>query len=101
LKRLPVVYLPSAGKDLTDIFDYIKIDRPSAARRLMERLDRAASRLGLFPLSGIVPRDERLKTRKYRFIAVGDYLLFYVVEKNAVEIRRVVQGKRRYRHLLP
>jgi plasmid stabilization system protein ParE len=52
------------------------------------------------PHSGKTPDDARLKAMGYRIIVIGNYLVFYVVTGNKVEIRRVLHGKRNYSFLL-
>lgn len=93
-------YLPAAEQDLLDILDYIARDNPAAARAFVNRVERAIGRLARFPRSGRRPRDARLRRRGYRLIVVGDYLVFYVVIRRTVQIRRVIHGARRYDFLL-
>lgn len=54
------------------------------------------ARLEQFPESGAVPRDRVLKSSGDRFLVYGDYLLFYLYEKekNAVYVMAVFNGKR-------
>lgn len=100
-RRYRVEYLRLAERDIVDIVDYIARDRPQAARAFVDRLDRAAARLALFPRSGRRPNDKRLQRSGYRLLVVDDYLLFHVVAGSAVQIRRVIHGARRYEFLLP
>ncbi len=93
-------YLPAAVQDLLDILDYIARDNPDAARALVDRVERAIGRLARFPRSGRAPRDARLRLRGYRLLVVGDYLIFYVVIRRTVQIRRVIHGARQYDFLL-
>ncbi|QGP92813.1 ParE toxin of type II toxin-antitoxin system, parDE [Neomoorella glycerini] len=95
-----IVYLAQAQEDLLDIFDYIRRERPQAAERILQLFDKKISHLADFPLMGCRPRDERLKKLGYRVLIVDNYLVFYVVKENMVEIRRVIHGRRRYAFLL-
>lgn len=67
-------YLPAAEQDLLDILDYIARDDPRAARGFVNRVERAVGRL--------------------------NYLVFYVVVRRSVQIRRLIHGARRYEFLL-
>ncbi len=100
MRKVPVVYLRRAQMDLIEAFKYIERDSPSSAESWIARIDRALGRLSSFPKSGAVPKDERLAALGYRMIVVGEYLAFYVLRRNRVEVRRVLQGKRRYSFLL-
>ncbi|MBI2265021.1 MAG: type II toxin-antitoxin system RelE/ParE family toxin [Armatimonadetes bacterium] len=95
-----VVYLPIAEKDLMEIIEYVRMDKPGAALDLLEHIDKAISRLEDFPESGKTPRDIRLQRLNYRLLIVENYLVFYVVKGKEVEIRRILHGQRRYDFLL-
>ena len=95
-----IQYLSVANRDLIEIMDYIKADNPVAASELLNKIDESVSRLASMPLSGKIPDDSRLKSMGYRILVIGNYLVFYVVTGNKVEIRRVLHGKRNYSFLL-
>ena len=92
--RYSVEYLPAAEQDIVDILDYIARDDPPAGRTFVDRIDQTIGRLGFFPNTGQRPQDDR--RREYRVLVVGDYLVFYVIVRRRVEIRRVIHGARRY-----
>lgn len=93
-----VRYLPAARRDLLEILDYIQKDNPAAATRFIDLVDERVSRLGRFPEMGREIKDERLRRLGYRMLVVENYLAF-VVRDDAVEIRRVIHGARRYEFL--
>ncbi len=95
-----IEYLPGAQKDIINIVDYIKLDNPSAALNFLDKLDESISKLADFPLLGIGPKDSRLQLLNYRMLIVDNYLVFYVLKDDTVEIRRVIHGKRKYDFLL-
>ncbi len=99
-KKLPIKYLPSAAQDITDIIEYVSVDNPPAALNLLNLFDEKISILAYFPLSGPVPNDRRLQLLNYRMLVVDSYLVFYVVQHDFIEIRRVLHGKRKYDFLL-
>jgi len=99
-KKYKIEYLPIAKEDLIDILDYIKKDNPTAAANFIEKIDKAISKLELFPLIGTKPKDERLQMLGYRMLVIENYLAFYVIKENIVEIRRIIHGSRRYSFLL-
>ncbi len=93
-------YLATAESDLEEIFDYIMQDNLTAAASMLEKFDDAISRLAHNPHLGAAPRDDRLRRLGYRMLIIGDYLVFYVVKSEMVQIRRVIHGARDYRFLL-
>jgi addiction module RelE/StbE family toxin len=99
-KKYRIEYLPIAQKDLTEIIEYIQNDNPGAALNLLDQIDETVSKLEDLPLMGQVPKDRRLEYLGYRMLIIGNYLIFYVVKDNYVEIRRILHGKRKYSFLL-
>jgi toxin ParE1/3/4 len=93
-------YLSTAQRDLLDIFEYIKKDRPQAASGLLDKFDKSIAQLAANPKLGIIPKDDRLKRLGYRVLVVDKYLVFYVLKSKKVQIRRVIHGARKYHFLL-
>ncbi|PIP83918.1 MAG: type II toxin-antitoxin system mRNA interferase toxin, RelE/StbE family [Elusimicrobia bacterium CG_4_9_14_3_um_filter_62_55] len=101
MKPFPVVYLKRAQNDLEEILAYIERDRPEAAARWIETLDKRLGRLARYPNSGCIPKDDRLAGQGFRLLVFGDYLAFYRIRSRRVEIVRVLHGSRRWSFLLP
>ena len=99
-KKYKIRYLPIAQQDLINIFDYIKEDNPSAAKKFIDKIDKSISKLGTFPKLGVVPKDDRLEMLGYRMLVIANYLVFYIIKVNIVEIRRIIHGSRRFSFLL-
>lgn len=100
MKNFPVTYLKSAQKDLLEIFEYIAADKPDAAGSHLEKLDRTISLLQKNPELGIIPKENGLRKKGYRILIFEAYLIFYVVKKNKIQVRRVLHGTRQYQFLL-
>jgi len=71
-----------------------------AALKLADEIERSILQLEDFPLIGAIPKNRRLARQGYRMLMVESCLVFYVLTDDAVEIRRVLSGKREYRFLL-
>ena len=99
-KKLKIKYLPIAQQDLFDIFDYIREDNPAAAKQFIDKIDKSISKLESFPQLGVVPKDDRLEMLGYRMLVIDNYLVFYVIKENMIEIRRIIHGSRKYSFLL-
>ncbi len=100
VKQYVVEYLPAAMEDLDNIFNYIADADPEVAATLILEIDQNVSHLERFPEMGVIPKITRLAKKGYRVLIVGDYLIFYVLLNNLIEIRRVFSGKMNYKKLL-
>lgn len=101
-KEYKLRYLRLALTDLQDIIDYVsnELTAPDAANDLLDKFDEAIARLELFPFSGPIARNMNGLKDEYRSLVVENYIVFYVVLDNIVEIRRVLHGKRKYEDLM-
>ena len=98
--KYAITYLSTAQKDLLSILEYIPSDNINAAADLVDEIDDKIGRLARHPRMGVIPKDTVLKSKGYRMLIVGNYLVFHVILKNKIEIRRVLHAKRNYRFLL-
>ena len=98
--KYSVEYLSLAYDDLDDIFTYIAADDTGAAAALLDEIDIAILHLEEFPDMGVNIKNRRLANKGYKMLVVNDYLVFYVVDGDVVEIRRIVSSKRNYTKLL-
>ena len=84
-----------AQKDLQGIVLYILANLKSlkAAMDFIDALDKSILRLKKYPYScKLYPPQEPLES-EYRFLPVKNYLIFYVVTENTVEIHRIIYAK--------
>lgn len=77
--------------DVEGIGDYIAEHSPKAAARLVDALERRWTLLTLHPFSG-APRDDIAPG--IRHLIVSEYLTLYRVGDDAIEIVRVLHGRR-------
>lgn len=87
-----VHYSKEALADLDSIWDYItfELKNPDAAINTVNGIMDAIDRLPEYPLSG-TPLNVLLDIESdYRFVIYRNYLAFYHVENNAVNIDRVL-----------
>ena len=95
-------YSPESRRDLDDIWDYIvsELQNRSAAERVINRIIDAVDPLKNFaemgtPLSSIADIGT-----DYRFLASGNYMVFYRVQGNDIYIDRVLYGRSDYMSVL-
>jgi len=92
--------LRRAQRDLQEIHDYVAIEAAPHASPLVEGLLEAIESLAQFSDRGVLPRDEALRQRGFRYLVRRQYLIFYKVLRAQVRVYRVVHGKRAYRDIL-
>ena len=86
-----IIRSPAAQADAIEVWAYIAEDNISAADQLLERFDQLIQKISLQPLMGkavdsIAPG--------IRFIPTGNYLIFYRVITDGVEIARILHSAR-------
>lgn len=91
-----IVYLPLAENDLTEALDYIATvpDAPKAARDLLNEFDKTVQRIAEYPYACELYRTDRPMRDEIRKAAVKNYVLYYAVYQDRVEIRRFLHGRR-------
>jgi toxin ParE1/3/4 len=90
--ELPVDWSPEAEQDLLASWNYAAREAsPHVADEQLRSIDRACEALAEWPHSGRA-RDELF--RGVRSIAVEAYVVFYRVGNSAIEIIRVLHGRR-------
>lgn len=95
---MKVVLAAEAASDLEHIADYIAIDNPvraeSFVRELLGRCYSLADMPRAFPL---VPRYEHTGVRRRPY---GDYLIFYHISADTVDILHILNGAQNYEAIL-
>lgn len=91
-----IVYLPLAERDLLEALDYIAytLDAPGAARDLLDEFDRTVRRVAEFPYAFALYRTDRPMRDEIRMVPVKNYVLYYAVFQDRVELRRFLHGRR-------
>lgn len=87
---------PQANKDIESVCDYIAERDPVAADRLEDRIHEALKLLAQLPGMGHTRSD--VSDARYRFWAVGKYIIAYRFYEELIVVR-VVHGARDFREL--
>lgn len=95
-----VKIFPSAKRDLVDTIDYLNTLSADAALRYYDLLAEKIGSLAHMPERCPHLRNTALKAKGYRCLVVENYLVFYVVKGDTVQIRRILYGQRNYEWLL-
>lgn len=92
-----VEYSDPAALDLAEIIKYIKdeLSNPQAAERFFNMVEQRLVDLREHPYKFPLYHNERLSEEGTRFVVVGNYIMFYIVDdiNKIVTIARIVYGK--------
>ncbi|MGP0075616.1 MAG: type II toxin-antitoxin system RelE/ParE family toxin [Bryobacteraceae bacterium] len=95
MKRLPLRWAQAASLDLIEIIEFIKRDRPDAARKLGHSFLTEASRLRRNPRQGkVVPELLEKGIADYRQLLISAYRLIYVIRSEFIDIVAVIDSRR-------
>lgn len=91
-----------AQTDLEQIFRYISVDlcNPAAAAELIDDFQKAFDNICAFPESCPRTNNAYVKDASLRKSVVGNYIAFYKVAADEVQIVRVLYGMRNFEGLL-
>ncbi|HEX8311549.1 MAG TPA: type II toxin-antitoxin system RelE/ParE family toxin [Chthoniobacteraceae bacterium] len=94
-----LIWAEPALHDLDAIADYIALEDPVAARRLVKRVFEHAEQLEAHPESGSHPPELRSSSRRYRQIIEPPCRVFYRHDSSVdkVFVLYIVRGERRFR----
>lgn len=90
-----IIWTEPALDDLEVIATYIALDKPVAAKRLVQRVIMRVEQLALFPASGGKPRE--LSGTPYRQSLISPLRVFYRVSGEQILIIYVMRGERQFR----
>lgn len=79
-----------ARRDLLAIYAYLAERSPRAANALLERIDEKFVNLSHFPFMG---RARSSLAPGVRSVIVGMYVIFYVVERDRIDVVRIIDGR--------
>ncbi len=83
-------FTPAARLQFLQAIEYIRQDKPSAAKKFRQRAEKVLSRLETYPESGrVIPEFPDLPHRE---VIVQPYRFFYRVEKSTIWIIGVWHG---------
>ena len=70
------------------------LEAPRAALNLLDELEKAINNLKILPLAHRLYRPIKPIQTEYRVLTVKNYLVFYVVLEETIEIHRIIYKKR-------
>lgn len=102
-KQYRLEYLPLFWDDLEHAVFYIRdvLKNPAAAERLLDRTEAAILEHAKTPTMAQVYKTTRRRPLPYYWFPVGNYIVFYVVHDDVMEVRRFIYGARNLTKMLP
>ena len=93
---------PLAQTDMEQIFKYIAVElcNPTAAIEQINDFEKAFENVCSFPESCPYINNEYVKDKSLRKLIVNNYIVFYRIKGNEVQVVRVLYGMRNYETLL-
>lgn len=93
---------PLARLDMEQIFDYIAVDlcNSSAALGQINDFEKAFENVCIFPESCPCINNEYVKDKSLRKLVVNNYIAFYRIKNDEVQVIRVLYGMCNYESLL-
>lgn len=100
--NLELKIFPLAQADMAQIFEYIAIElcNPTAAITQINDFENAFENICAFPESCPYINNEYVKDKSLRKVVVNNYIAFYRVRNNEIQVVRVLYGMRNYETFL-
>ena len=100
MENYKIKIFPRAKQDMEEVIDYLNTLSPDVALKYYDLLVEEIAGLSQMPERCPRPKDLALAARGYRYLIVKNYLVFYVIAGNTVQIRRILYARRNYKGLL-
>ena len=100
METYKVKIFPTAKQDLEEVIGYLNTLSPDAASKYYDLLVEEIASLSKMPERCPKPKDLALAVKGYRYLIVKNYLVFYVIIGDTVQIRRILYARREYSALL-
>lgn len=98
-----IIRTPQSRRDLVEAAEYISRDNPGAALRLLDAVEEEFRKLAEMPGMGALREftDPRLgELRSWPVKSFRNYLIFYRLATDSIEIVRVLHGARNIEEIL-
>lgn len=102
MEKYELKVLPLFEEDMLEAAEYISevLKNPSAAKRLVNETEKAILKRLDCPLSFSPYKSKKHRDDTYYRIFVGNFIVFYVVNDNVMEVRRFIYNKRNIENII-
>jgi toxin ParE1/3/4 len=96
-----VVWAKVSENDLKEIIDYISVENPSNALKILEKIKDAASGLYTFPERGrVLPELQDQGISQYRELIIPPWRLIYRIAEHEIYVLSVIDSRRNVEDIL-
>lgn len=96
MQRYKVRVLPAAQKNVREILRFLAALSGDTARLYQELFAAAFRSLSEMPMRHPPARDAYMAEKGYRFLVVRNYLVFFLVSGDTVQITHIIDGRSDY-----
>jgi len=102
LNQYNIEYSKEAREDLIEIKRYIKynLQEPKTAQNLTSKIRSEIDKLKNNPQIFAIIDDDFIKKFEIRKLVVDNYIVFYRIQSNNIQIARIMYGRRNWINLL-
>ena len=102
MKKYNIEYSLDAKQDLIEINQYIKynLQEPEIAQKLILKIRKEISTLKNNPEIYTIIDDDIIKKLEIRKLIIDNYIVFYRIKNNNIQIVRIMYGRRNWINLL-
>ena len=102
MKKYNIKYSIESKQDLIRIKQYIKhnLQEPEIAEKLISKIRKEISNLKNNPEIFAIIDDDLIKKLEVRKLIVDNYIVFYRIKDNNIQIVRIMYGRRNWINLL-
>lgn len=102
MKKYNVEYSKESKQDLIGIKQYIKysLQEPEIAKKLISKIRKEINNLKNNPEIYTIIDDDMIKKLEIRKLIVDEYIVFYRIKNDNIQIVRVMYGRRNWINLL-
>lgn len=102
MRKYSIEYSKDAKQDLIGIKQYIKynLQEPETAQKLINKIRNEINNLKHNPEIFTIIDDDFIKKLELRKLIVDNYIIFYRIKNDNIEIARVMYGRRNWINLL-
>ena len=102
MKKYNIEYSKESKEDLIGIKQYIKynLQEPETANKLISKIRKSIKTLKENPEIYAIIDDDIIRKLEIRKLIVDNYIIFYRIKDNDIQIVRVMYGRRNWVNLL-
>lgn len=102
MKKYNIEYSKDARQDLINIKKYIKynLQEPNIAQKLIMKIKSEVEKLRNNPKIYTIIDDDIIKKLEIRKIIIDNYIVFYRINNESIQIVRIMYGRRNWMTLL-